>query len=135
MQLTSELRIGAGYARAFYLIRLQLNSGVRRLTGFLANESIGAYIVSTMPRSNSVKARIVAIGNSQGVRIPKPLLEHAGIGGEVELHAENGRIVIAAARRARAGWAEAAAQLHARGEDGLIVTPAPAFDAEDWEWR
>jgi antitoxin MazE len=88
-----------------------------------------------MPRSSSVKARIVAIGNSQGVRIPKPLLEHAGLGGEVELHAENGRIVIAAARRARAGWAEAAAQLHARGEDGLLDTPTPAFDAEEWEWR
>lgn len=88
-----------------------------------------------MPRSNSVKARIVPVGNSQGVRIPKPLLEHAGIGGEVELHAETGRIVIAAARRARAGWAEAAAQLRARGEDGLLETPAPAFDAEEWEWR
>jgi len=88
-----------------------------------------------MPRSSSVKARIVAIGNSQGVRIPKPLLEHAGLGGEVELHAESGRIVIAAARRARAGWADAAAQLHARGEDGLLETPAPAFDAEEWEWR
>jgi len=88
-----------------------------------------------MPRSSSVKARIVAIGNSQGVRIPKPLLEHAGLGGEVELHAESGRIVIAAARRARAGWAEAAAQLHSRGEDGLLETPTPAFDAEEWEWR
>ena len=88
-----------------------------------------------MPCSSSVKARIVPIGNSQGVRIPKPLLEHAGLGGEVELHAESGRIVIASARRARAGWAEAAAQLRARGEDGLLETPAPAFDAEEWEWR
>jgi antitoxin MazE len=88
-----------------------------------------------MPRSSSVKARIVPIGNSQGVRIPKPLLEHAGLGGEVELHAESGRIVIAAARRARAGWADAAAQLHARGEDGLPATLAPAFDGEEWAWR
>ena len=54
----------------------------------------------------------------------------AGIGGEVGLHAENGRIVIAAARRPRAGWAEAAAQLLARREYGLIETPGPAFDAE-----
>lgn len=88
-----------------------------------------------MPRSGAIKARIVAIGNSQGVRIPKPLLEQAGLADEVELHAERGRIVIAAARRARAGWAEAAAQLHDRGEDGLLETPAPAFDAEEWEWR
>ncbi|HEY5218947.1 MAG TPA: AbrB/MazE/SpoVT family DNA-binding domain-containing protein [Gemmatimonadaceae bacterium] len=88
-----------------------------------------------MPRSNSVKARIVAIGNSQGVRLPKPLIEQAGLGGEVELHAEQGRIVIAATRRARTGWAEAAALLHARGEDGLLETATSAFDAEEWEWR
>jgi antitoxin MazE len=88
-----------------------------------------------MPRSSSVKARIVAIGNSQGVRIPKPLLEHAGLAGDVELHAETGRIIIAATRHARAGWAEAAAALHARGEDDLLETAAPAFDAEEWEWR
>lgn len=88
-----------------------------------------------MPRSSSVKARIVAIGNSQGIRIPKPLLEQAGIAGDVELHAEHGRIVIAAARRARAGWADAAAQLRARGEDGLLGTAPPSFDAEEWAWQ
>lgn len=82
-----------------------------------------------------MKTRIVAIGNSRGIRIPKPLLEQAGLEGDVELHAEQGRIVIAAARRARAGWAEAAAELHTRGEDGLMETPAPVFDQDEWEWR
>ncbi|MHB1074103.1 MAG: AbrB/MazE/SpoVT family DNA-binding domain-containing protein [Gemmatimonadaceae bacterium] len=88
-----------------------------------------------MPRRAAVKARIVAIGNSHGVRIPKPLLEQAGLQGEVELHAAHGRIVIVAARTARAGWAEAAAALHARGEDGGLDTATPAFDAEEWKWR
>jgi antitoxin MazE len=88
-----------------------------------------------MPRKAPIKSRIVAIGNSQGVRIPKPLLEQAGLAGEVELHAEDGRIVIVAARQPRAGWAAAAAQLHACGEHRLLETPAPAFDAEEWEWR
>lgn len=87
-----------------------------------------------MPRSTYVKGQIVAIGNSQGVRIPKPLLEQAGLAGEVELHADKGRIVVVAARQPRSGWADAAAILHARGEDGLIETPTPAFDAEEWEW-
>ena len=82
-----------------------------------------------------MKTRIVAIGNSRGIRIPKPLLEQAGLEGDVELHAEQGRIVIAAARRARAGWAEAAAELHTGGEDGLMETPAPVFDQDEWEWR
>ncbi|HVX41359.1 MAG TPA: AbrB/MazE/SpoVT family DNA-binding domain-containing protein [Gemmatimonadaceae bacterium] len=102
--------------------------------GLLAPHDEGNYIVDTMSRSSAIRARIVAIGNSHGVRIPKPLLEQAGLGGEVELHAEHGRIVIVAPKEARAGWAEAAAQLHARGEDGVLETPAPTFDREEWEW-
>ena len=83
-----------------------------------------------------VKSRIVRIGNSQGIRIPKPLLEQAGIEGEVELHAEQGRIVIAAARQPRAGWATAAQAMHERGEDELLDPPtATRFEAEEWEWR
>jgi len=82
-----------------------------------------------------VKARIVRIGNSRGVRIPKPLLEQAGLPDDVELHAEDGRIVIAAGRPPRTGWAEAARELHERGEDGLLETPPTRFDGEEWEWR
>lgn len=82
-----------------------------------------------------MRTRIVRIGNSQGVRIPKPLLEQAGLPEDVELHAEDGRIVIAAGRQPRTGWAEAAQQLRARGEDGLLETPPPRFDSEEWEWR
>lgn len=82
------------------------------------------------------KARIVRIGNSQGVRIPKPLLEQAGLEGEVELHAEKGRIVIAAVRQTRAGWASAAAAMHAGNEDQLLDAPsATRFDTEEWEWE
>ncbi len=84
-----------------------------------------------------VRARIVRIGNSQGIRIPKPLIEQAGLEGEVELHAEDGRIVIVAARRgARAGWAEAARAMREGGEDGLLDDPLPTrFDDQEWEWR
>ena len=99
--------------------------------------TVGDYIVITSlssPRS-PLRARIVSIGNSRGIRIPKPLLEQAGLADEVELRAEEGRIVISAIRRSREGWAAAAAQLHARGEDALVETRAPAFDDEEWEWR
>ena len=83
-----------------------------------------------------MKARIIRIGNSQGVRLPKPLLEQAGLPAEVELHAEAGRIIIEGAKAPRAGWAEAAQAAHARGDDALVLPPAAArFDAEEWEWR
>jgi antitoxin MazE len=81
------------------------------------------------------KTRIVRIGNSQGIRIPKPLLEQAQLPDEVELYAEPGRLVVKAARGPRSGWADAARAMHARGEDRLLDEPtATPFDAEQWTW-
>jgi antitoxin MazE len=83
-----------------------------------------------------VKARIVRVGNSRGIRIPKPLLDQAGLDADVELHAEPGRIVIEAVRRPRAGWAEAARRMAERGDDGPLDASTPTrFDGEEWEWR
>ncbi len=83
-----------------------------------------------------MKARIVRIGNSRGVRLPKALLEEAQLAEEVELKAEPGRIVIRATKLPRAGWGEAARQMHARGEDGLMDPEAPTqFDQQEWKWR
>jgi antitoxin MazE len=82
-----------------------------------------------------MKARIVRVGNSRGVRLPKPLLEHAGLPDDVEIHAEPGRIIIESARRARSGWAEAAAAMAEHGDDVLLDEPTPTeFDAEEWAW-
>jgi len=82
-----------------------------------------------------MKARIVRIGNSRGVRLPKTLIEHAGLPEEVELLAEPGRIVVKAIPRPRAGWAEAAQLMRKREEDHLIDTTATSFDEEEWVWR
>jgi antitoxin MazE len=81
-------------------------------------------------------SRIVRIGNSRGIRVPKALLEQAQLPEEVELQAEPGRLIVRAVRRTRAGWAEAAAQMHEHGDDRpLDPTPGTRFDAEEWEWR
>lgn len=83
-----------------------------------------------------MKTRIVRIGNSQGVRLPRPLLEEAGLGEDVVVRASPGRIVIEAARVPRAGWANAAKAMHAAGDDQLLDAPTPTrFDREEWEWR
>ena len=82
-----------------------------------------------------MKARIVRVGNSRGVRLPKPLLEEAGLLDEVEIRAEPGRIIIKSLHRPRAGWAEAARVMAACGEDALLDAPtSTAFDAEEWTW-
>lgn len=82
-----------------------------------------------------MKTRLVRIGNSRGVRIPKPLLEEAGLEEEVELRVVESGILIERVGRARSGWADAAAELEARGEGGLLdeVTPT-GFDESEWEW-
>jgi len=81
-----------------------------------------------------VKAKIVRIGNSQGIRLPKPLLDEAGLGEEVELKVREGAIVIANARKPREGWEQAAKLMHERGEDQLEVRGGNRFDDEEWTW-
>ncbi len=81
------------------------------------------------------KTRIVRIGNSRGIRVPKLLLEQADLPDEVELRAEPGRIVVTAASRARAGWAAKARAMHDRGDDVLLDEATPTrFDESDWRW-
>lgn len=82
------------------------------------------------------KTRIVRIGNSRGIRVPKGLLEQAQLPEEVELQAERGRLVVRAARGPRAGWDEAAKAQRAHGDDALLDAPtATRFDRKDWQWR
>jgi antitoxin MazE len=82
------------------------------------------------------KTRIVRIGNSRGIRVPKVLLEHARLPDEVELQADNGRLIVRAARSPRAGWAAAAKAMHARGDDQLLdAVPPSRFDEKEWRWR
>jgi antitoxin MazE len=84
-----------------------------------------------------VKTRIVAIGNSKGIRIPKLLLEQTGLSGEVEISAEGSALLIQPAKRPRANWAAAFQEMARRGGDAL-PDEAPslsAWDEGEWEWR
>ena len=81
-----------------------------------------------------MKAHIVRIGNSRGIRRPKTLLQKAQLEDEVELQAEPGRILISKTAKPRAGWADAAQRMRERGEDRLIDPPTPTrFDKEEWK--
>ena len=87
--------------------------------------------------TTALKTRIVRIGNSQGVRIPKPLLEQAGLRDRVELEVHEGQITIRPARRARTGWEEHFAAMANAGDDRLLdgmLLAATEWDKEEWEW-
>ena len=85
-----------------------------------------------------MRTRIVRIGNSQGIRIPLPLLRQAGLAGEVELVVEGNTLRLVPASGPRAGWAEAFAEMTRQGEDAPVDGDLPAlssWDDEEWEWR
>lgn len=83
-----------------------------------------------------MKTRLVRIGNSRGVRIPKAILEQVGLEDEVELRVVENGIVIRPAGSPRAGWAEAARLVHERGDDGLLDEPiSTRFDETEWHWE
>jgi antitoxin MazE len=81
-----------------------------------------------------MKAQIIRIGNSQGIRIPKALLEESRIKGEVELVLAEDGILIRAARRPRAAWDEAFAGLAEGDDDDVTLRARTAFEAEEWQW-
>ena len=82
-----------------------------------------------------MKARIVRIGNSQGIRIPKPLIQQTGLTEEIEITVEGDTLVISAARQPRSGWSEAFRSMAAAGDDVLLDPfTVEAWDEAEWEW-
>ena len=82
-----------------------------------------------------MKTRLVRIGNSRGVRLPKAIIVQAGLADQVELAVRDGAIVIARAASARSGWADAARRMRQHDDDRLLDPPVPTrFDEEEWEW-
>ena len=84
-----------------------------------------------------MKTRIVRIGNSQGVRIPKPLLELTRLHGEVEISAEDDALVIRPTKKPRTGWSATFEEMARHGEDIPLDEIAPTlshWDQDEWEW-
>ncbi len=84
-----------------------------------------------------MRARVVKIGNSQGVRIPKPLLEQTGIIGDVELEVDQNQIIIRPVLNPRAGWDDAFIAMAEDNDDVLLDGEAGlthSWDDEEWQW-
>lgn len=86
--------------------------------------------------ADGVDGKIIRIGNSRGVRIPKPLLEQAGLEGPVRLRVVESGVLVERRSATREDWEEAAKLLRERGEDGLLDEPTPTgFDESEWLWE
>lgn len=82
-----------------------------------------------------IRAKVVKIGNSRGIRIPRTLLEQAGLTDEVEMMVEGDKLIIHSARLPRQGWDAQFAAMVEQGEDRLLDQTIPTeWDAEEWTW-
>ncbi len=82
-----------------------------------------------------VRATIVRIGNSRGIRIPKSLIDECKLVDIVELSVVDGSLVVRPASKPREGWDAAFKQMSEAGEDALLDPDLPTeFDEAEWEW-
>ena len=85
--------------------------------------------------SNSIRSKVVKIGNSRGIRIPRTLLEQAGLSNDVEMTVQGDKLIIQPARKARQGWEESFKEMSSQGDDHLIDQDvSTTWDESEWTW-
>ena len=82
-----------------------------------------------------MKAKIIPIGNSQGIRIPKAIIAQCGFNNSVEMEVVNGSLVLTPIKNVREGWEESFQEMAVNGDDELLIDDAiSTVEDEDWEW-
>lgn len=85
-----------------------------------------------------MKTKVVKIGNSRGIRIPKSIIEQSGLKNEVELELNNGKIIIKPVKHTRENWDTAFQEMAKKGDDVLLykneLNSQTIFDEENWVW-
>lgn len=77
---------------------------------------------------------VVKIGNSRGIRFSKTIIERYNIRDTVDLILEKGHIIIKPLSKPRNGWEKAFKDMHANGDDKLIMPDI--FEEENLgEWK
>lgn len=83
-----------------------------------------------------MRARVIKIGNSQGLRIPKPILDQTGIMDDVEIEVEKNQIIVRPVNNVRAGWDAAFKAMGEDGDDEPIINDniSHSWDEQEWKW-
>jgi antitoxin MazE len=84
--------------------------------------------------ANIFKTRIVQVGNSQGIRLPKAMIELTGIKENIEIEVRDNQIVITAASKARVGWGDAFARMVSDGDELAPLAVTDTWDEAEWVW-
>jgi antitoxin MazE len=83
-----------------------------------------------------MRANIIQIGNSQGIRIPKVLLQESGIKGEVELEIHQDGILLRNISKPRAEWDRVFQSLRETDDDVALAEAVTSgeFETREWQW-
>jgi antitoxin MazE len=83
-----------------------------------------------------MKTRVIKIGNSQGLRIPKPILEQTGIIDNVEIKVKKNQLIIQPIEDPREGWDAAFKTMNEQGDDELLIDDSitTTWDDDEWQW-
>lgn len=84
-----------------------------------------------------MRTKLVRIGNSQGIRIPKTLLDQCRLEGPLEIDIQGNHLVVRAASRPQHDWDEAFRAMHEHQDDRLVdeePVSSSNWDQDEWEW-
>lgn len=82
-----------------------------------------------------IRSKVIKIGNSRGIRIPRTLLEQAGLTDEVDMIVEGNKLIIHSARLPRQGWAAQFTAMAEHGDDQLLDQAiSTQWDVDEWTW-
>ena len=81
-----------------------------------------------------MKAQIIQIGNSQGIRIPKAVLEETKLSGEVELEVVPEGLLVRNLKKPRGDWEAVFKSLSDADDDLSVNDIATGFAKKDWQW-
>ncbi|HQU91996.1 MAG TPA: AbrB/MazE/SpoVT family DNA-binding domain-containing protein [Pyrinomonadaceae bacterium] len=81
-----------------------------------------------------MKAQIIKIGNSHGIRIPKAVLEETRMSGDVEIEVTPDGILIRNINKPRSNWDAMFKALSDRDDDLALNRTSTGFEKKDWQW-
>ena len=84
-----------------------------------------------------METKLVKIGNSFGIRIPKSLIQQYGLSTDIEIDLIESGILIKSKKKAREGWRAQLEKAVLEGEkpDGeLLEGFTDEFTEQEWQW-
>ena len=77
-----------------------------------------------------IRTRLIKIGNSQGIRIPKVVLDQLNLIDAIELEVQDNLLIVRPSQAARTNWSGQFQQMATLGDDTLLD---PALNSSQWE--